>query len=211
MDKAVERFIGYTMGRLIKHGTKVTLYPTFKTPDGCGGSFGEIYEGQPCEFDVATGKDMYRWLGVYVHEYSHFLQHIAKEPLYVNSDGPVTRFFEYLEKERRRFTWADVRAVQALERDCEIRAVRLIKYHELPLDLDDYIQQANAQILFYNEAARKQSWVVKKGRFPYNVKACLDLMPTTIQKEEWYHESPEGFAEVCEEYCFSKRPESELR
>jgi hypothetical protein len=211
MEKRIAEFIGNAVFQMAEHKVKITMHPTFKTPEGCGGSFGEVWVGEPPEFEVAMGSNPDRWIGVFVHEFAHFTQHVDKEPLYLNSDKPLTRFWNYLEKKRKTFKWEDVAAIQDMELDCERRAVSLIRKHRLPIDIEDYCQQANAQLLFYNEAARKQSWVIKKGRLPYDVSAIKKMLPTKLMKPEWYRESPEGFSEIIDKYCFKPRPAKELR
>jgi hypothetical protein len=195
---------------MAEHGVKITMHPTFKTPEGCGGSFGEIYEGEPPEFEVAMGSSPERWVGVFVHEYAHFLQHLDKEPLFMDSSKPLDRFWKYLEKKRKTFKWEDVRAIQAMELDCERRAVEVIRKNKLPIDIKTYIREANTALLFYNEAARKQSWVIKKGRLPYEIPELKAMMPTTFKKLDWYSKSPKGFDKIINKYCFKPRPAKEL-
>jgi hypothetical protein len=211
MDDRLAKFVGNAIFEMAENKVKIIMHPTFKTPDGCGGSFGEIYEGESPEFEVAMGSTPERWLGVFVHEYAHFTQHVDKEPLYLNSGDPLQRFWRYLEKKRKTYYTSDVAAIQDMERDCERRSVSLIRKHRLPLNIEDYCQQANAQLLFYNEATRKQSWVIKKGRLPYDVPAIKKMLPTKLMRPEWYRESPEGFSDIIDKYCFKPRPAKELR
>ena len=211
MSEAVDRFLGYTIARMIKHNVKIILYPKLTTPDDCDGSFGSNYPDAPCEFEVATKKIKHEWLSVYVHEYGHFLQHIYKEPLYVNSDGPLNRTWDYIMKKRRTFKWADVRAVQAVERDCELRVVRLIKYHKLPLDISKYIREANCVLFYYNEATKRRRWWPNKGKLPFYAKGIKDIIPDTILPIEAYEVSPDGYSELCDEYCFKSLARKKIK
>src|SRR5690606_9626770 len=96
------------------------------------------------------------WLEIYAHEYCHFLQ--WKDGLlegyndvmlweWINGkDFPQDKVEE------------SVRAAQRIEADNEKRTVQLIIDKNLPIDIESYIRQSNAYILFHDVMLRKRTF-----------------------------------------------------
>jgi hypothetical protein len=55
-----------------------------------------------------------------------------------------------------------IRDIQECERDAERRGLKLIKKYKLP-DVKDYIQRANAYILFYEVIRKHRKWCKSLG------------------------------------------------
>lgn len=131
-------------------------------------------EGTPCSgfmdkdvntFCVAIQDE--NWFLVLLHEYCHFKQ--EREGLWSTK--------EELELFSRREKWAlgqeemdpeDVlratRLIQACELDCEKRVVQILKTHAIPVDIEDYIRQANAYVLSYEYERQNRKVVTGAGR-----------------------------------------------
>ena len=117
-----------------------------------------------------------------VHEYSHFLQYINDIKIYQKSDNASVIVENWLlgknykpEVLKRAFF-----LVRAMERDCEKRAMKIIKEFNLPIDPKHYAKQANCYIYthFLMEETRKY-WMYKKS--PYSSKKIMKLMPSTMK------------------------------
>ncbi len=69
-----------------------------------------------------------------------------------------------------------IKAVKNLEIDCEVRAVAKIKKYNLPINISEYTQKANAYIWFHNYLYLKRFWP-KPETAPNNLKIIWETMP----------------------------------
>jgi hypothetical protein len=138
---------------------------------------------QPCSgfFDsdeqvlaIAVGKPVSEWFPVLVHEYCHMRQWAEESPYWETQlDGTDTgNLISLWLAGHIELTPAQLPAVfgptQAVEWDCERRAIELIKELELPIDVGFYARRANAYVLFYSIVAKTRSWYTP-GKEPYTI------------------------------------------
>jgi len=189
-----------------KHDIKICFYPRRNLPTKCAGEFEEPHGGKPGDLRVAIGRTRDHpndlWLSIFVHEYSHCLQWINKDPEYISCDGASTRFWDWLDKKTEKKLMKDVYTIQKMESYCDRRAVRLIKRHKLDIDLDWYVRQSNAYIYFYMAISERRSWVKKGKKFPYVINEVLRLMPERFLPMERYREVPTKISKLFDKYCF---------
>lgn len=121
------------------------------------------------------------FLETLVHEYSHFLQYINNSKIYQKSDKAILMVDDWFagkdfpeDKLRRSFF-----IIRAMERDCEKRAVKLIKKFNLQIDEKLYTKRAHCYIYshFLMEKTRK-FYAYKKS--PYRSSVVLKIMPTSM-------------------------------
>ena len=121
------------------------------------------------------------FLETLVHEYSHFLQYINNSKIYQKSDKAILMVDDWFagkdfpeDKLRRSFF-----IIRAMERDCEKRAVKLIKKFNLQIDEKLYTKRAHCYIYshFLMEKTRK-FYAHKKS--PYRSSVVLKIMPTSM-------------------------------
>ena len=121
------------------------------------------------------------FLETLVHEYSHFLQYINNSKIYNKSDKAILMVDEWFagkefpqDKLRRSFF-----IIRAMERDCEKRAVKLIKKFNLQIDEKLYTKRAHCYIYshFLMEKTRK-FYAYKKS--PYRSSVVLKIMPSSM-------------------------------
>lgn len=122
------------------------------------------------------------FLSTLVHEYCHFLQYLNNIKVYQKSDKASVIVENWLLGKdydaqilKRAFF-----LVRAMERDCEKRAVKIIKQFNLPINIKIYAKQANCYIYthFLMEETRKY-WMYKKS--PYKSRVVMKLMPSTMK------------------------------
>jgi hypothetical protein len=131
---------------------------------------------------IKVAKSDPSFLSTLVHEYCHFLQYINDIKIYQKSDKASEIVESWLlgkeqnpQKLKRAFF-----LVRAMERDCEKRAIKLIKQFNLPINVKIYAKQANCYIYthFLMEETRKY-WMYKKS--PYKSRVVMKLMPSTMK------------------------------
>lgn len=150
----------------------------------CSGFFSGDNDGETPELAVAIGGDMEQWLPVLVHESCHMDQWHEKSPLWEsdNGDDPtsmidewISRSIEYDKKTINHMFKSTI----ALELDCEKRSVEKIKKYDLPINIDTFIQKANAYLMFYLFCKKHRKWNSSKTS-PY-----MNSISTKLSKN-WY-------------------------
>ena len=122
------------------------------------------------------------FLPTLVHEYSHFQQYTeGKFSAAGNAADLLEGWFggkDYAEREvSRAFS-----VVRSCERDAERRSVDLIKYYNLPVNLDLYIRRANCYIYAHYIMHRyRKFWAFKRD--PFRSHTVLAIMPNTFRAQ----------------------------
>jgi len=88
------------------------------------------------------------WFEVFIHEYCHFRQWIEKSPVYRKTDNSTTIIDNWFNGKtyKNRIIDKAFESVREMERDCEMRSIKLIKKYNLPVNVDRYIRAANCYI-----------------------------------------------------------------
>ena len=102
-----------------------------------------------------------KFMEVFVHEFAHFTQAVDKAPLWENgSDG--THFWNWLAKKESSDgikLWDELIDIILVERDCELRSLKLIKKFDIPISLKDYTKSANLYLYYYHFCFLKRKWM----------------------------------------------------
>jgi len=146
----------------------------------CGGYRCEGYfnEGEKI---IKIAKQATNFLETLVHEYCHFLQYINNSKIYLKSDKAilmVDAWFAGKEFNQEKLEKAFF-IIRAMERDCEKRAIKIIKKFNLQIDTKMYAKRANCYIYshFLMEKTRK-FYAYKKS--PYRSPIVLKIMPSSM-------------------------------
>lgn len=122
------------------------------------------------------------FLGILVHEFGHFNQYIEDREWYEECSISYIKVFEWLDGKRIRNISFHLGKCLELELDCEKRAVELIKKFNLGINIEDYIQRANAYMYFWRYLEHSRRWCS-----PYNTPSANDsivrVMPSKFLKE----------------------------
>ncbi len=202
-----DQFLSATQDEMDLQNVELIMTDTshVKLPKGkmeCNGYFVD----QPVpQFACGIGKPLEEWMPVYVHEYCHYTQWRDSIPEWDNTWIDGIYYDDFLE------SWIELRqdfpkktinqfidAGIAIEADCERRALVLIEENELPIDLDEYAQAANAYVHFYNYIRKHRKWY-EVGKEPYNIKHVVSEFNTTIDDD--FSISYE-YIDLYERYCF---------
>lgn len=140
------------------------------------------------------------WIKTFVHEYSHFCQWKEKSPAWKLHQGTRGSDLDKIVHNRPIKLGTLRRILQRtrdVELDAEIRAVKLIKRYNLPLNLKNYIRTANVYIHFYNYLETYRQWY-KCENEPYANKHLLSVAAPYFYKN--YDTIPPKMLELFKQY-----------
>lgn len=154
----------------LKNVKYLRLTPTIK----CSGYFDG---GDVPELVVAMNRK--DWIEILVHEYCHLTQWVEKIPLWTQSADSLNKIDIWLNGGKVKFIKKHLGIARDLELDNEKRSVNLIQEWGLNVDVEHYIQKANAYVQFYNYMGISRRWS-KPGNSPYSNENIISEMPSTF-------------------------------
>jgi hypothetical protein len=104
------------------------------------------------EEQIRIAKKNPKWIEVLAHEYSHFIQWLTSSKLYGKSDKAATIIEQWLhgKKYDTRTVHRAFDAIRAMERECEMITVEVIREYGLDVDIERYKQEANCYIYIHH-------------------------------------------------------------
>ena len=178
MAHSNRQFVKFVRSHLAEYGMKLIIgRGKHVNTDGfrCSGYFDE------CGGTIAVARKSNEFMQVLVHEYCHFLQYINNSKIYKKCYDASFIVDQWLKgknypikKVKRAFF-----LVRAMERDCERRALKIIKDFNLKIDSKMYAKRAHVYIYshFLMEKTRKFD---SFKRNPYYSKYVLKIMPSNM-------------------------------
>ncbi len=167
-------FIQFVKDECKKYGVKCSLrnvnYVKLSGNIKCSGWFDESIPELVCSLNR---KD---WIEILAHEYSHLTQWVEGIDLWKKCMIAMPKVDEWLGGKNIRNIEKYLSDSRDLELDNEKRAVKLIKKWELNVDVDHYIQKANAYVQFYNWMKETRRWATPKNS-PYRNERIISSMP----------------------------------
>lgn len=170
MNTAEKEFVKAVREELKEYGIDLVFSQgCFVKTDGMQ-AFGFFDEKQ-----IKVAKGHSRWIEVLAHEYSHFLQWATGSKIYKKCDTAGTIIDEWLhgKKHHGRTVHAAFENLRAMERECEMITVEVIKEYGLNVDIERYKQEANCYIYIHHlmEMHRKKLEHFKKDPMtPYYIR-----------------------------------------
>jgi hypothetical protein len=184
-----ENFLENTQREMRENGVTLLLEKNqshILLPDGtyCNGYFEDDPE---MVFVVAMGKDIKKWLPVYIHEYCHYRQCIEgapvwRTPAWEGHDEFWEEWFENGKKYPQEVIDRYINVSMAVEADCERRAVKLLEENDLGISVEEYSQKANSYIHFYNFIRLRRKWYTA-NKEPYSIEDVWSQFNTTIDDD----------------------------
>lgn len=187
--KSVQNFLTFVSKETQPFGIEIVLEDSEVVQSGpirCSGYFTD--EGNNPSLVVARKKPLIDWLKIFVHEFSHAKQWMEQSPVWkdLSVDGLKTKKTDLLDLWLNYHVDLNPRQLQdvfgsilALEQDAESRALALIEEHNLPIDIKEYTQGANAYLLSYEMVKRYRKWLDPR-KMAYNIPEVVQAMPTTL-------------------------------
>ncbi len=154
-EKDFQPFLEYAQDYIIKNNGRLIIKNVKYLSDG--GRHSGSCDGKEI---IIAGKST-KFMEVFVHEFAHFTQAVDKIPLWVEGSD-VTRFWDWLAKEGSNDgikLWDDLIDVILVERDCELRSLKLIKKFDIPICVKDYTKSANLYLYYYHFCFLKRKWM----------------------------------------------------
>ena len=189
---SMKDWVSHTMlPTIVEHN--VSLNITEDEVIDCGGTGvgGYFQDDEPAVLSLALGART--WVETLIHEFAHLTQWKDNAECWsagtLDDGSDAGIFVDYwyaghveLNKEQldRYFS-----ALIWVEHDAEIRALKMIKKHKIPIDVKIYAQRANAYLLGYHEFRRRRSWSVP-GKAPYLFDDITQEMPTDLKTLDYY-------------------------
>ncbi len=181
MLKAQRHFVDKVRDHMAEHGCRI-IFGRGKELN-CGGYRAAGYfSDNDLELRVARKNTL--WFEVLIHEYCHFLQWIEKSPVYRKSDKSnaiIDNWFNGKQYSSRIIDKA-FDCVREMERDCEMRSIKLIKKHDLPINVDRYTRMANCYIyVHYFMREYRKFWPFEQELM--KSPAVLSQMPASFRAQ----------------------------
>ena len=178
MAQSNRQFVKFVRQHLAEYGMKLIIgRGKHVNTDGfrCSGYFDESGG------TIAVARKSNEFMQVLVHEYCHFLQYINSSKIYekcYDASNVVDAWLKgknYSNKKVKRAFFL----VRAMERDCERRAMKIIKDFNLAINSKYYAKRAHLYIYshFLMEKTRKFH---SYKRNPYYSKYVLKIMPSNM-------------------------------
>lgn len=184
------KFIGSKVQELIQHGISVYISNKPNLNKKYGGSF----SSQDKIIKIAMGSGVYS-MYKFVHEYAHFLQYKDKPEFWENNFiSGMSYYLGWLETgESKGLNIKKLfNKTLIIEHDAEQMALSIISSHNLGLDMNICIKEANANLLFYVWTRMQKKWCSgcflgwdqsMYDRIPRNLLTLLELTDKKCMKK----------------------------
>jgi len=156
LNQSVVDFLGRSILKYRKH--KFTFVPQKYLITGKATSVGWADDK---EVRIATNRPLSTWIDVFVHETCHLDQQLQKPKWHEPREEALGKVDEWLAGKNIHNIKKYILLVTELEWDCERRSMIKIKRSNLPTDLVEYAQMANAYILGYHWTLANRKWCKK--------------------------------------------------
>ena len=180
--KKLNRFIKKVKADCRRHGIELNLSKG-KNVVVAGLPCSGYFDAENLVLAVATGKPFSEWVEILIHEYCHLQQFLEDAQImkdYCVDGTEAGILFDLWINHKIDLNKTQlhdvVMRVLLMEKDCEERAVEMILEEELPIDLFNYIQKANAYLFSHHAVAKHRVWF-KKGHSPYKDEEVVSMMP----------------------------------
>ena len=170
----IENFIKKIKSDLTSYNGKLILKQKISKNNKFDGEFLESDMIIKCFVDISSTY----WIGVLAHEYSHFLQCINNNRLWLkfqdsvfeNVDDLESIFYKKNNVMKKRLRKKISRHIINMELDCDKQAIKLINKYKLPVNKKEYIAKANVilyKYLYWGEFGVLPDFIDKKtGKTP---------------------------------------------
>lgn len=191
----IKSFISYLEKYCKEKNVKLKLVNAQGIPYGDSNSLvngyfdGDGIFGEGTVLACSMGKDVQYWFPVLMHESSHMDQYIEKDPKWAKNLGLelTDKWISGDDTIDLNIVSEEIRTGMDIEIDCEKRTIEKIKKFRLEdiLDIEEYIQKANAYILFYLWMKKYRRWYTI-GKEPYVIPEIINNMPKTFNIDYTY-------------------------
>jgi hypothetical protein len=190
----VKQFVDFVRSECKANGVKLMLrkrtYVVVSRNLKCSGYFDGINK------ELVVAINQRGWLGVLVHEFAHMTQWLDNCKAWKDSMNHPDDVDDWLNGKELKNIKRTIAVSRNLELDNEKRSVKLIKQWNLPIDIKDYTQKANAYIQFYNWLYFTRRWC-SPDNSPYKNPKVYKEMPTVFRMN--YRKMSDKYMKIFEE------------
>lgn len=182
MNNKINEFINFVKDQCKKYGIKPDFrkvkYLRMSDNIKCSGYFD--YENQR----LVVALEHKDWLETLIHEYAHFTQWLEGCPEWTENIEGIYKVDQWIGGKNIKDVQTYIGMARDLELDNEKRSVQIIKDWGLDefIDVDEYIQKANAYVMFYNWLGKTRRWCSPKNS-PYGNKNVVKMMSKKFDME----------------------------
>lgn len=180
LEPEVSKFVEQVRTELVSYGFRL-CFGRGRLVNGGGWRAAGYFCDRERVIRVARGRS--DWLDILIHEYAHFRQWVEQPAGVYNADAAACIVVEgYLHRGKTPTPAVLRRAfgrVMAMERDAEMRAVRIAKTYSLPIDEEQYARHANLYIYSYHLMRDTGRW--RSDSDPHRSWRLVDMMPSTFK------------------------------
>lgn len=175
-------FVSHVRNHIGQYGFKLIMGRGKQVNVGNARCEGFFLDSPRKEIRIAKGNKT--WLDTLAHEYGHFLQWLECSYKILNTEnnasvivhnvslGYIPRWYT---KEKINMAFL---CIADMERECEMRTVRIIRQFKLPIDKDLYVQRANLYVYMHHMWKKHQTRKTKIN--PWRSKIIISQMPKTF-------------------------------
>lgn len=193
--KNYARFLLDLVGLCGKHHIKLKAISTQSIKLGRSGACTGYFSKTSKQIVIATGGRFSNWGSILVHESCHLDQYLDNRIKFNQSDCLDLLETTYKSKNHPKYLEYLTKIVN-LERDCELRSIKKMKFYKLPFNIIRYIQGANAYLLNYTTSS------IFKVKTPYTNKQICTLMPKKIMPLKWLLNPPKWVKTLYNKECY---------
>lgn len=198
-------FFDLVIRTAIGNGISINLHSEKYIQDGTSRISGSFDSGKKL-FSCAVGGNSKRWFTVFLHESCHMDQYLEDSEIWnsrtLTGRDPGFNVFEWLDGKlelSKSELKESIKLIRELELDCEKRAVDKIVKYNLPIEVDDYIREANCYVLFYNFIRKHRLWY-NPSHSIYRNKELLEKISPKFSYD--YSILPMWYEELVIKNCF---------
>lgn len=191
-------FYGWALPQLINSNITVKFLNKPKHLN-CGGWFAEDKK----ELVVCTKHE--DAFSIFIHEFCHFLQFRDDPQAWSLCTGTDT-FFAWLQgKDFSKEEVAEAtHQAQALEHDCETKALKLIKQLNIDIDVGKYTQKANAYLFSYLITKKLRLWPnTKNSIYESEISEYFDPKLVSLEQLKYLKNIPRPAVTAWKAKCYN--------
>ena len=202
-NQETNKFIEFVKQKCKDYEVDIIFSPEDHVATDSGCKCNGYFDDESRTLAVATGKSFDKWFKTFVHEFGHMTQWIDDAPEWglikdpADAETIVELWYDHLIELTPRQLNMWVKRGRDVELECERRTVKLIKRHNLPIDIEGYIKHANAYVYFWTYTKQTRKWYTI-GKEPYNIPEIVDVMPTHFDND--YEILPEQIKKLFDKY-----------
>ena len=161
-DESVDRFIKKVESTIRRDRVKLVLsYCDISVESN---SVDGYFSQDNKEICINAAKPYIQWIDILAHEFNHYIQWKTQACVWKNLDlresNAYSIFWDWLDgaMEFNDIIDSVVDRIVAVEHDCEIRTIQMIKDENLPIDIAEYSKTANSYLAFLMYVKISRSW-----------------------------------------------------